>query len=75
MTIHGILHPKSDVDRLHIARKEGGRGLIEIENAYKVAIVGLNHYLENRNTVSSNMINMHEKAKAKYSISKTAEIL
>jgi len=51
LTMHGILHPKSDVDRLYIARKEGGRGLIEIENAYKVAIVRLNHYLENRNTV------------------------
>ena len=73
LTMHGILHPKSDVDRLYIARKEGGRGLIEIENAYKVAIVGLNHYLENRNTVSSNMIIMHEKRKAKYSISKIAK--
>ena len=73
LTMHGILHPKSDVDRLYIARKEEGRGLIEIENAYKVAIVRLNHYLENRNIVSSNMINMHEKAKAKYSISNIAK--
>ena len=27
-TIYGALHPKSDVDRLHICRKEGGGGLI-----------------------------------------------
>ena len=30
-TIYGALHPKSDVDRLYIPRKEGGRGLISIE--------------------------------------------
>ena len=31
-TIYGTLHPKSDVDRLYIPRKEGGRGLISIED-------------------------------------------
>ena len=75
LTMHGILHPKSDADRIYIARKEGGRGLIEIESAYKVAIVGLNHYLENKNTLSGNMIIMHEKTKLKYSISKTAKTI
>ena len=30
--IYGALHPKSDVDRLYIPRKEGGRGVISIEN-------------------------------------------
>ena len=29
-TIYGALHAKSDVDRLYIPRKEGGRGLIPI---------------------------------------------
>ena len=29
-TIYGALHPKSDVDRLYIPRKEGGIGLISI---------------------------------------------
>ena len=38
-----------------------------------MAIVGHNQYLENRNTLSSNMIIMHENTKAKYSISKIAE--
>ena len=31
-TIYGALHPKSDVDRLYISRKEGGRDLISISN-------------------------------------------
>ena len=29
-TIYGALHPKSDVDKLYILRKEGGRCLISI---------------------------------------------
>ena len=31
-TINGALHPKSDVDRLYIPRKEGERDLISIED-------------------------------------------
>ena len=40
-TIYGALHPKSDVDRLYIPRKEGGRGLISIEDCVELAIRGL----------------------------------
>ena len=36
-TIYGALHPKSDVDRLNIPRKEGGRGLISIEDCVESA--------------------------------------
>ena len=31
ITMYGALHPKSDVDRLYIKRKEGGRGLMSVE--------------------------------------------
>ena len=44
-TIYGALHPKSDVDRLYIPRKEGGRGLISIENCVELAIRGLEVYV------------------------------
>ena len=44
-TIYGALHPKSDVDRLYIARKEGGRGLISIEDCVELAIRGLEVYV------------------------------
>lgn len=27
MTMNGALHPKSDIDRLYVARSRGGRGL------------------------------------------------
>ena len=31
MTMYGTLHPISDVDRLYISRKEGGRSLMSVE--------------------------------------------
>ena len=44
-TIYRALHPKSDVDRLYIPRKEGGRGLISIEDCVELAIRGLEVYV------------------------------
>ena len=43
--MYGALHPKSDVDRLYIPRKEGGRGLISIEDCIELAIRGLEVYV------------------------------
>ena len=40
-TMYKALHPKSDVDRLYIPTKEGGRGLISIEDCVELAIRGL----------------------------------
>ena len=44
-TIYRALHPKSDVHRLYIHRKEGGRGLISIEDCVELAIRGLEVYV------------------------------
>ena len=33
MTMHKALHPRDDVDRLYVSRKEGGRGLANIEDS------------------------------------------
>ena len=43
--MYGALHPKSDVGRLYIPRKEGGRGLISIEDCVELAIRGLEVYV------------------------------
>ena len=32
LTMHKGLHPKSDIDRLFVCRKEGGRGLVSCES-------------------------------------------
>jgi hypothetical protein len=39
-------HPKADIDRLYVKRKEGGRGLSQTEAAYKTEIINI---AENRN--------------------------
>ena len=35
MMMYGELHPMSSVDRLHVKRKEGGRGLISVEQCIR----------------------------------------
>ena len=45
-TIYGGLHPKSDVDRLYIPRKDGGRGLIAIEDCVELTVRGLQVYVD-----------------------------
>jgi hypothetical protein len=38
LTIHGQHHPKADVDRLYVPRKQGGRGLMQLEAIHAVKI-------------------------------------
>jgi hypothetical protein len=38
--------PKADITRLHIKRKEGGRGLVQVEAAYKREIINIVEYLK-----------------------------
>ena len=38
MTMHKALHPRDDVDRLYVPRKEGGRGLANIEHSVDTSI-------------------------------------
>ena len=45
MTMNKELHPRSDVARLHISRKNGGRGLIACENSVKSEENGLGWYV------------------------------
>ena len=46
MTMHKALHPRDDVDRLYVSRKEGGRGLASIEDSTDVSIQWLENYIE-----------------------------
>ena len=46
MTLNRMHHPKADVSRMYIPRKEGGLGMINLEMTYKTTAVGLNSYLE-----------------------------
>ena len=44
MTIHRALHPRSCTDRLYLKRKDGGRGLLEIEECNDSEIRALSQY-------------------------------
>ena len=47
MTIYGGLHPKSDVDRLYVKRKERGRDLISVERCIREEENSLGFYVAN----------------------------
>ena len=42
---YGGLHPKPDVDRLYIPRKDRGRGLRAIKDCVELAVIGLGVYV------------------------------
>ena len=46
MTMHKALHPRDDVDRLYVSRKDGGRGLASIEDSVDASIQRLEDYIE-----------------------------
>ena len=46
MTMHQALHPRDDVDRLYVSRKEEGRGLASIENIVDASIQRLKDYIQ-----------------------------
>ena len=46
MMMHKSLHPREDIDRLYVSRKEGGRGLASIEDSVDASIQRLEDYIE-----------------------------
>ena len=68
--MHKMLHPKADVERLYIPRKDGGRGLIEVETAFKIATIGLDHYLKNKDRQHPKQVLEYDRSKAKNSMTK-----
>jgi len=55
--MYKIHHPKPDIDRLYVKRKEGGRGLVQIEAAYKAEIINNAEYL-NTNYKDNQFVNI-----------------
>ena len=45
MTMAGVFHQKGDVDRLYLARKEGGRGMISVEDCVRMEEKNLTKYV------------------------------
>ena len=51
MTTHKAIHPRYDVDRLYVSKKEGGRGLAIIEDNVDALIQRLEDYIKRLITV------------------------
>jgi len=50
-------HQKAGKDRLYVKMKEGGRGLVQIEAAYKAEIINIAEYL-NTNYKEDQFVNI-----------------
>ena len=48
VTMHKTLHPRDDVDRLYVSRKEGGRGPASIEDSVDASIQRFEDYIQKR---------------------------
>ena len=46
MTMHKTLHPRDDIDRLYVSRKEGGKGFASIEGSVDASIQRLEDYIK-----------------------------
>jgi hypothetical protein len=57
LTMYKMHHPKADIDRLYVKRKEAGRALVQIEAAYKTEIINIAEYL-NTNYKEDQFVNI-----------------
>jgi hypothetical protein len=48
LTIYGHHHPGADIDHVYFPRKEGGRGLMQVEGTYIAKILNLVEYVESK---------------------------
>jgi hypothetical protein len=60
LTIHGQHHPKADVDRLYFPRKQGGRGLMQLEEAYVVEITTMMECVDNNEDPVIQTVRTHQ---------------
>ena len=76
LTMERMHHPRADVDRMYLPRNKGGRGLIQLEIAYKTATIDPDAYLNTaKNDPLLVIAKKHEKAKTKYSVASQATVL
>jgi len=60
LTIHGQHHPKADVDRLYVPRKQGGRDLMQLEATYAAEITKLVEYVDRKEYPLIQVVRTHQ---------------
>ena len=73
LTINRMHHPKADVDRIYLPRAEGGRGMIQLENAFKTSTIGLEVYLKDTKETLLKCVYLQDKMKKLNSITHQSE--
>jgi hypothetical protein len=58
--IHGQHHPKADTDHLYVPRKQVGRGLMQLEEAYTKEITKLVQYVDRKKDPLIKIVGMHQ---------------
>ena len=69
-----LLHENSDVDRLYLPRREGGRGLSNICSLYKSQIIQTSRYLATTNEELLTFVSTWQTKRGQKSIHKKAEV-
>ena len=72
MTTHSMHQPKADIHRLYLQRGNGGRGLTQLELAYKTSTIGLFQYLNLSDDWMLQLALKHEQEKGSHSVLKVA---
>jgi DNA-directed RNA polymerase subunit L len=73
--MYKVHHPKADIDRLYVKRKEGARGLVQVKAAFKAEITSIAEYLNTNYKVDQfvNIVKSYESTQPTMnSIMKTA---
>ena len=60
LTIHGQHHPKADLDRLYVPRKQGRRGLMQLEAAHAVEITKFAEYVDRKENPLIQVVRTHQ---------------
>ena len=74
LTLGGVRHPRADVDRLYVKRRNGGRGLLELEAVCDQTMAGLADYLEQEYANVMKTVKMTDHSRNKYFIKKNTLI-
>ena len=70
--MHRMHHPKSDVNRLYLLRKEGDRELAQLEVSLKTSVIGMDTYSSNINDWMFKLVKKYEQNKRTYSVTSDA---
>jgi hypothetical protein len=60
LTTYRQHHRRADIDHLYVPRKEGGRGLMQVEGAYIAEILNLEEYVESKEDPLIQIVRTHQ---------------